>query len=104
MEPRDISDNEMAKSHARYLIGGRKKVENERVFRFEFPERPGALKKFLTGLQAGNFNVSLFHYRNHGAGAFLFQWSILIVSIRLTESYRFGRSWEDPRGHPSSTC
>jgi threonine dehydratase len=62
----DISDNEMAKSHARYLVGGRSIVENERLFRFEFPERPGALKKFLTGLKS-NWNVSLFHYRNHGS-------------------------------------
>lgn len=62
----DISDNEMAKSHARYLIGGRAKVPNERLYRFEFPERPGALMKFLSGLKT-EWNVSLFHYRNHGA-------------------------------------
>ncbi|KAJ7084428.1 tryptophan synthase beta subunit-like PLP-dependent enzyme [Mycena belliarum] len=62
----DISDNEMAKSHARYMIGGSQVVPNERVLRFEFPERPGALRKFLLGLQQG-WNISLFHYRNHGA-------------------------------------
>ncbi|KAJ3480035.1 hypothetical protein NLI96_g8635 [Meripilus lineatus] len=62
----DISENELAKTHARYLIGGRAKVANERLFRFEFPERPGALRKFLSGLPAG-WNISLFHYRNHGA-------------------------------------
>ncbi|KAL1919307.1 uncharacterized protein VTP21DRAFT_2000 [Calcarisporiella thermophila] len=62
----DISENEMAKSHGRYLIGGRMKVEHERLFRFEFPERPGALKKFLEGMQS-DWNISLFHYRNHGA-------------------------------------
>jgi hypothetical protein len=66
MNPLDISDNEMAKSHARYLVGGRSSVENERVFRFEFPERPGALRKFL---EAMRFNISLFHYRNQGGGA-----------------------------------
>ncbi|KAI8443927.1 tryptophan synthase beta subunit-like PLP-dependent enzyme [Phakopsora pachyrhizi] len=49
MKPKDISDNEMAKSHARYLIGGRVCVEDERLIAFEFPERPGALKKFLAG-------------------------------------------------------
>ncbi|KAK9459808.1 tryptophan synthase beta subunit-like PLP-dependent enzyme [Lipomyces oligophaga] len=62
----DISDNELAKSHARYLVGGRAKVDNERIFRFIFPERPGALKKFLDGLQIG-WNITLFHYRNHGS-------------------------------------
>ncbi|KAK9768907.1 threonine deaminase, variant 2 [Basidiobolus ranarum] len=66
MKGEDISDNEMAKTHVRYLIGGRSEVENERLYRFEFPERPGALQKFLTGLKVG-WNVSLFHYRNFGA-------------------------------------
>ncbi|CAG8470940.1 12622_t:CDS:2 [Racocetra fulgida] len=56
----DISDNEMAKSHARYLVGGRSKVENEQLYRF------GALKKFLSGLRS-DWNISLFHYRNHGS-------------------------------------
>ncbi|RDB25340.1 Threonine dehydratase, mitochondrial [Hypsizygus marmoreus] len=62
----DISDDEMAKSHARYMIGGCQSVPNERVFRFEFPERPNALRTFLLGLHQG-WNISLFHYRNHGA-------------------------------------
>ncbi|KAF7321370.1 Threonine dehydratase [Mycena kentingensis (nom. inval.)] len=62
----DISDNEMAKSHARYMIGGSQKIPNERVLRFQFPERPGALQKFLLGLRQ-DWNISLFHYRNHGA-------------------------------------
>ncbi|KAM0789607.1 hypothetical protein ACM66B_000413 [Microbotryomycetes sp. NB124-2] len=66
MSPLDISDNEMAKSHARYLVGGRKNVENERVFRFEFPERPGALRNFLEEVEKMKFNISLFHYRNQG--------------------------------------
>ncbi|CAG8478819.1 9708_t:CDS:2 [Acaulospora colombiana] len=70
MHGQDISNNEMAKSHARYLVGGRSNVENERLYRFEFPERPGALQKFLLGLQS-NWNISLFHYRNHGAGRVL---------------------------------
>lgn len=58
----DISSNELAKTHARYIIGGRKDVQNERLFRFEFPERPGALLKFLEGMQSG-WNLSMFHYR-----------------------------------------
>ncbi|KAA1473913.1 threonine dehydratase I [Dentipellis sp. KUC8613] len=66
MKGHDISDDELAKSHARYMIGGISDVPNERVFRFEFPERPGALRKFLSSLHKG-WNISLFHYRNHGA-------------------------------------
>lgn len=62
----DISDNEFAKTHARYLVGGKSHAKDERVIRFEFPERPGALFKFLQGVQ-GKWNISLFHYRNHGA-------------------------------------
>lgn len=64
----DISDDELAKSHARYMVGGRSDVPNERLFRFEFPERPGALRRFLEGIHVGSgWNISLFHYRNHGA-------------------------------------
>ncbi|KDQ21874.1 hypothetical protein BOTBODRAFT_61461 [Botryobasidium botryosum FD-172 SS1] len=62
----DISDNEMAKSHIRYMIGGRTDAEHERVFRFEFPERPSALRQFLLGIHS-DWNISMFHYRNHGA-------------------------------------
>lgn len=61
-----MSSNEMAKAHARYLAGGRAPhVKHEQLFRFEFPERPGALHAFLTDLSKG-WNVSLFHYRNQG--------------------------------------
>ncbi|KAI0293198.1 tryptophan synthase beta subunit-like PLP-dependent enzyme [Russula brevipes] len=68
MNGHDISDDEMAKSHARYMIGGASDVPNERIFRFaEFPERPGALRKFLSCLRNMGWNISLFHYRNHGA-------------------------------------
>ncbi|KAF8265531.1 threonine dehydratase I [Lactarius quietus] len=63
----DISDDEMAKSHARYMIGGASDIPNERIFRFEFPERPGALRKFLSSLRNMGWNISLFHYRNQGA-------------------------------------
>jgi threonine dehydratase len=62
----DVSDNELAKCHARYMVGG-SRPEHERVFRFIFPERPGALTRFLEGLDS-KWNVSLFHYRNHGDG------------------------------------
>ncbi|MBL4865319.1 MAG: threonine ammonia-lyase, biosynthetic [Pseudomonadales bacterium] len=63
----DISDNEMAKLHIRHLVGGRaQSVRHEEIFRFEFPERPGALMRFLHAL-GNRWNISLFHYRNHGA-------------------------------------
>lgn len=63
----DMSDNEMAKLHVRYMVGGRSAgVDNERLFRFEFPERPGALLRFLNRM-GQHWNISLFHYRNHGA-------------------------------------
>jgi threonine dehydratase len=62
----DLTDNEMGKLHLRHLVGGHApQVENEVVFRFEFPERPGALMQFLENM-GHNWNISLFHYRNHG--------------------------------------
>ena len=66
-ETSDLSGNEMAKLHVRHMVGGRAPdVSAERVCRFEFPERPGALLQFLDAL-GGRWNISLFHYRNHGA-------------------------------------
>ncbi len=63
----DLTDNETAKLHIRHLVGGHAPtVDNEVVYRFEFPERPGALYNFLSTL-ANRWNISLFHYRNHGA-------------------------------------
>ncbi len=63
----DMSDNEMAKLHIRYMVGGRAQgVDDEVLYRFEFPERPGALLHFLTRMGA-RWNISLFHYRNQGA-------------------------------------
>lgn len=61
----DLSGDELAKSHIKYLVGGRSGVQDERLYSFEFPERPGALVKFLTTLRPDR-NISLFHYRNHG--------------------------------------
>jgi len=67
-EGEDMTNNEMAKLHVRYMVGGHAPVaaENERVYRFEFPEHPGALLEFLSGL-GKRWNISMFHYRNHGA-------------------------------------
>jgi threonine dehydratase len=63
----DLSGNEMAKWHARHMVGGRAPfAKNELLYRFEFPERPGALMKFLESMRS-DWNISLFHYRNHGA-------------------------------------
>jgi threonine dehydratase len=62
----DFTDNELAKLHVRHAVGGHAAVDNEILYRFEFPERPGALMKFLTAMSHG-WNISLFHYRNHGA-------------------------------------
>ncbi|MGM0679107.1 MAG: threonine ammonia-lyase, biosynthetic [Pseudomonadota bacterium] len=64
---RDMTDNEMAKLHIRYMVGGRVDgVKHECLYRFEFPERPGALLRFLNHM-GEHWNISLFHYRNHGA-------------------------------------
>ncbi|HEX5277330.1 MAG TPA: threonine ammonia-lyase, biosynthetic [Fluviicoccus sp.] len=60
----DLSDDEMAKLHIRHLVGGHAGLSDEHLYRFEFPERPGALLNFLSRL--GGHNISLFHYRNHG--------------------------------------
>ena len=62
----DMSDNSMAKTHIRYMVGGHANAENEVIYRFEFPERPGALLNFLKKVKT-KWNISLFHYRNHGA-------------------------------------
>jgi threonine dehydratase len=63
----DLTDDELAKEHVRHMVGGRSELaRQERLFRFEFPERPGALMRFLASMHPG-WNISLFHYRNQGA-------------------------------------
>jgi len=63
----DLTDDELAKEHVRHMVGGRSELaRDERLFRFEFPERPGALMRFLAAMPPG-WNISLFHYRNQGA-------------------------------------
>ena len=82
----DMSDNEVAKLHVRYMIGGHARgLENERLFRFEFPERPGALLKFLHAIGT-RWNITLFHYRNHGS-----DYGRVLVGVQLpaTESVEF---------------
>ena len=63
----DLTDDELAKEHVRHMVGGRSELaRDERLFRFQFPERPGALMRFLAAMHPG-WNISLFHYRNQGA-------------------------------------
>lgn len=76
----DLSDDEMAKLHTRHLVGGHAGLADERLFRFEFPERPGALMSFLSSL-GENWNISLFHYRNHGAA-----YGRVLVGLQLGSS------------------
>jgi len=79
----DMTDNEMAKLHVRYMVGGRADgVENELLYRFEFPERPGALLKFLSRI-GRKWNISLFHYRNHGAA-----YGRVLVGIQISAGDR----------------
>jgi len=67
LKTQDFSNNDLAKLHIRHMVGGHAPAaKNEILYRFEFPERPGALIKFLTSMSRG-WNISLFHYRNHGA-------------------------------------
>jgi len=76
----DLTDNEMAKLHIRYMVGGRcELVNNERLIRFEFPERPGALLRFLSRI-GERWNISLFHYRNHGAA-----YGRVLVGVQIPE-------------------
>jgi threonine dehydratase len=63
----NLTDDELAKEHVRHMVGGRSELaHDERLFRFQFPERPGALMRFLAAMHPG-WNISLFHYRNQGA-------------------------------------
>jgi threonine dehydratase len=79
----DLSDNETAKLHVRHLVGGRAPRNGaEMLYRFEFPERPGALMHFLTRMGSG-WNISLFHYRNHGADV-----GRVLVGLQVPEKER----------------
>ena len=75
----DLSGNDMARLHIRHMVGGRAQVANERIYRFEFPERPGALLKFLRGMKT-DWNISLFHYRNYGS-----EYGRVLMGIQVPE-------------------
>ena len=82
-EALDMSGNEAAKLHVRHMVGGRVQASGpELLYRFEFPERPGALLKFLNGLGT-QFNISLFHYRNHGSA-----WGRVLVGFNASPESR----------------
>ncbi len=81
LETLDLTDDELAKLHLRHLVGGRSTLaDHERLFRFEFPERPGALTDFLWAM-APDWNISLFHYRNHGSDV-----GRVLVGMQVPES------------------
>ncbi len=95
-EPVDLSGNEFAKLHVRYLVGGPAPgLSDERVYRFEFPERPGALLKFLEAV-GSRWNISLFHYRNHGS-----DYGRVLAGIQVPDDdyQEFSRHLED-LGYP----
>ena len=96
IEAYDLSNNEMAKVHIRHLVGGHAPAaENEILYRFEFPERPGALMKFLNSMSRG-WNISLFHYRNHGA-----DYGRVLVGMQVPPSDKGAfRQFLDRLGYP----
>ena len=101
----DLTENEMAKLHIRHLVGGHGHgLDDERLLRFEFPERPGALQKFLDGMAQG-WNISLFHYRNHGAayGRVLAGMQVPASDEKQFRKYLddLGYNWEDESDNPA---
>lgn len=77
----DLAENELSKEHLRYMVGGRSRLTgDERLYRFEFPERPGALMRFLSRMHP-NWNISLFHYRNQGA-----DYGRILVGIQVPDA------------------
>jgi len=92
----DMTDNEMAKLHVRHMVGGHAPaIENEVVYRFEFPERPGALLRFLTAI-GQRWNISLFHYRNHGAA-----YGRVLAGVQVPpEDRKVFREFLDEVGYP----
>ena len=101
LEALDFTDNDLAKLHVRHMVGGRAAgVEHELLYRFEFPERPGALMRFLDSLSP-EWNISLFHYRNHGA-----DYGRVLVGIQVPPRARaafrrFLRELDYPHGDES---
>jgi threonine dehydratase len=101
----DMTGNEMAKLHVRFMVGGRARMPDERLLRFEFPERPGALMRFLDSA-GGRWNISLFHYRNHGAAYGRVLAGLQVPSEDEAEFDRFlrdlGYRWIEETGNPAN--
>lgn len=99
MEAVDLSGDELAKSHIRYLVGGQSGVQDERLYMFEFPERPGALFRFLTTLRPDQ-NISLFHYRSQGGDV-----GKVLAGIQCPEDQRVElEGFLKKLGYPFSDC
>ena len=101
----DLSDDEMSKLHLRHMIGGRApQAANEHIYRFIFPERPGAFLGFLESLKQ-DWNISLFHYRNHGAAHGRVLAGIQVPDEELDELHAFfdetGYRWVDESANPA---
>lgn len=96
MKAHDMSDNDLAKSHCRYMVGGSADLAEERLFSFEFPERPGALFKFLENLKTTS-NISLFHYRDNGSDIARVLVGIIPSADENIDEFakRIGYSYED---------
>ena len=109
LETLDLTDDEMAKLHVRHMVGGHPPPLSgsrlrELVYRFEFPERPGALMRFLECMSAG-WNISLFHYRNHGADYARVLAGMQVPSGQMREFRAFlktlGYRYWDESGNPA---
>ena len=100
----DLTDNELAKQHVRHMVGGRSELAHEeRLYRFLFPERPGALMRFLAAMHP-NWNITLFHYRNQGA-----DYGRILVGLQVPKADKaalrdflatLGYPFEDETGNP----
>ena len=101
----DLTENEVAKLHLRHLVGGRApQAEHEQIYRFEFPEKPGALMNFLDSM-GHDWNISLFHYRNHGADYGRILVGIQVPAAERTEFEAFldnlGYPYQDESNNPA---
>lgn len=85
----DMSDNSMAKTHVRYMVGGRSVIDDECIYRFEFPERPGALLDFLEKI-GNKWNISLFHYRNHGS-----DFGRVLIGLQAQDKIKLENSFDE---------
>lgn len=101
----DMTGNELAKLHVRFMVGGRASRPEERLFRFEFPERPGALGRFVDAV-GGRWNISLFHYRNHGAAYGRVLAGLEVPADDADRLARFleelGYGWVEETGNPAA--